>query len=53
VNRTGLHRELLGEVKRSIQKLSKVNGQLGIMAMDAIMRMVKLVGKYCSTKEMK
>jgi hypothetical protein len=41
VDKTGLHRELLNEVKRSIQKLRKANGQLEVMARDAIMRMVK------------
>jgi hypothetical protein len=36
----GLPRESLNEVKRSIQKLSKSNGQLEIMERDAIMIMV-------------
>jgi hypothetical protein len=39
-------------VKRSIQKLSKANGQLEVMARDDIMRMVKLFREYYNSKKM-
>jgi hypothetical protein len=44
--------ELLNEVKKSIQKIEKANGQLEIMERDAIMLMVKLVGGYYNIKVM-
>jgi hypothetical protein len=44
----GFPKESLNEMKRSILKLSKANGQLEIMARDAIMILVNLVGGYYS-----
>jgi len=53
VERNKIHRKSLNDVKRSIQKTLNIpNGKIEIMARDAIMIIVQLVGGYFGIKMM-
>jgi hypothetical protein len=51
VDKAGLHRELLNEVKRIIHKLRKSHGYLEIMENYSLVRMINLANIYGITQE--